>query len=471
MGVPQKLLRNLAMTGSGCHSKSFFKLLKKQLKKGFSLPSLTQKSLIQKSKILKYNLKATIVTIGDEILIGQITDTNSGFIASALDKIGIEICEIISISDNKSHILETFASLQNKVDLVVITGGLGPTKDDITKHTICEYFDDILIRNQAVEDHIVALFEKVLKIPASQVNKDQALVPSKCQVLHNAAGTAPGMWIKKENTVFISLAGVPYEMKGILKDEIIPKIVKEYNRPYIIHKTILTYGQGESIIAERIENWENNLPSFIKLAYLPSLGRVRLRLSARGTDKEVLEKTIQELVISLTAIIGEIIVGFADNETIEVILGRLLTKKNLTISTAESCTGGKIAQIISSVAGSSAYFKGSIISYATQTKVDVLGIPQSFIDKNGVVSAQVAKQMATNIKKIMKTDYAIATTGNAGPSKGDKNAELGTVFIALATPNEVLVQECSFGQPREKVIDRAVNKALEITLKEILKNV
>ena len=416
-------------------------------------------------------MKATIVTIGDEILIGQITDTNSGFIAGALDKIGIEICEIISISDNKKHILETFARLQNKIDLVVITGGLGPTKDDITKHTICEYFNDVLVRNQAVEDHIVALFEKVLKIPASQVNKDQALVPSKCQVLHNTAGTAPGMWIKKENTVFISLPGVPYEMKGILKDEIIPKIVKEYNRPYIIHKTILTYGQGESIIAERIENWENNLPSFIKLAYLPSPGRVRLRLSARGTDKELLEKTIQELVISLTAIIGEIIVGFADNETIEVILGRLLTQKNLTISTAESCTGGKIAQIISSVAGSSAYFKGSIVSYATQTKVDVLGISQSFIDENSVVSSNVAKQMATNIKKIMKTDYAIATTGNAGPSKGDKNAELGTVFIALATPNEVLVQECSFGQPREKVIDRAVNKALEITLKEILKNV
>jgi nicotinamide-nucleotide amidase len=416
-------------------------------------------------------LKATIVTIGDEILIGQIKDTNSGFISKSLDKIGIEIVEIISISDNKNHILDTFSKLQNQVDLVVITGGLGPTKDDITKHTICEYFNDKLIRNQKVEDHIIELFERVLKIPASQVNKDQALVPSMCQVLHNAVGTAPGMWIKKENTVFISLPGVPYEMKSILNNEIIPKLVKEYKRPYIIHKTILTYGQGESIIAERIENWENNLPSFIKLAYLPSPGRVRLRLSARGTDKELLENTIEELVISLTKIIGEIIVGFADEETIEVILGKLLTQKKLSIATAESCTGGKIAQIISSVAGSSKYFKGSIVSYATQTKIDVLGINQAFIDENSVVSANVAKQMAINVKSIMKSDYAIATTGNAGPSIGDQNANLGVVFIALATPTEVIVQECSFGQPREKVIDRAVNKGLEMALKEILKNV
>lgn len=416
-------------------------------------------------------MKATIVTIGDEILIGQITDTNSGFIASALDKIGIEICEIISISDNKNHILETFAKLQNTVELVIITGGLGPTKDDITKHTICEYFNDKLVRNQKVEDHIVNLFEKILKIEASQVNKDQALVPSTCQILHNDVGTAPGMWIKKENTVFISLPGVPYEMKSILHNEIIPKIVKEYERPYILHKTILTYGQGESIIAKRIENWENNLPNSVKLAYLPSPGRVRLRLSTRGKDKILLEKTIEDLVESLTKIIGDIIVGFANDETIEVITGRLLTQKNLTISTAESCTGGKIAQIITSVPGSSEYFKGGIVSYATQTKIDVLGISESYIKENSVVSANVAKQMAINIQKMMKTDYAIATTGNAGPTSGDDNTAIGLVYIALATPNSVIVEECNFGQPRIKVIDRSVNKALEMLMKEILKNV
>jgi nicotinamide-nucleotide amidase len=415
-------------------------------------------------------MKATIVTIGDEILIGQIVDTNSGFIAKSLDKIGVEIHEMISISDNKNHILETFSKLQNLVDLVIITGGLGPTKDDITKHTFCEYFDDILIRNEAVEKHVIDLIERAMKRPASQMNKDQALVPSKCIVLHNQVGTAPGMWMKKENTVYISLPGVPYEMKYILENEIIPKIVKEYERPYIIHKTIMTYGQGESLVAERIENWENDLPDFIKLAYLPSPGRVRLRLSARGTDKEFLEQKIEENVLSLSKIIGDIIVGFDGDETIEVILGRLLSDKKKTLATAESCTGGKIAQVLTSVPGASKYFKGSVVSYATETKISVLGISEQLIKEHSVVSFEVAKAMAISVKKLMKSDYAIATTGNAGPTKGDGNAEIGTVFIAIATPNEVVVEEFDFGQPREKVIDRAVNKAFEMLQKEILKN-
>ncbi len=415
-------------------------------------------------------MKATIVTIGDEILIGQIVDTNSGFIAKSLDKIGVEIHEMISISDTKNHILETFSKLQNQVDLVIITGGLGPTKDDITKHTFCEYFDDKLVRNEAVEKHVIDIIERAMKRPASQMNKDQALVPSKCIVLHNQVGTAPGMWMKKENTVYISLPGVPYEMKYIVENEIIPKIVKEYQRPYIIHKTIMTYGQGESLVAERIENWENNLQEFIKLAYLPSPGRVRLRLSARGTDKEFLEQKIAENVLSLSKIIGDIIVGFDGDETIEVILGRLLQGQNKTLATAESCTGGKIGQVITSVSGASKYFKGSVVSYATETKISVLGLSEQLIKEHSVVSFEVAKAMAIAVKKLMKSDYAIATTGNAGPTKGDGKAEIGTVFIAIATPNEVIVEEFDFGQPREKVIDRAVNKAFEMLQKEILKN-
>ena len=416
-------------------------------------------------------MKAAIITIGDEILIGQIVDTNSGFIAKSLDKIGVDIHEMISISDNKNHILETFAKLQNQVDLVLITGGLGPTKDDITKHTFCEYFEDQLVRNEEVEKHVIELIEKAMNRPASQMNKDQALVPSKCIVLHNAVGTAPGMWMKKENTVYISLPGVPYEMKYIVENGIIPKIVQEYKRPYIIHKTILTYGQGESLVAERIEDWENNLPEFIKLAYLPSPGRVRLRLSARGIDKELLEQKINENVLSLTQLIGDIIVGFEEEETIEVMLGRLLTSKNATLSTAESCTGGKIAQVITSVPGASNYFKGSVVSYATETKISVLGISSELIKEHSVVSFEVAKEMALAAKKMMNTDYAIATTGNAGPSKGDGNSEIGTVFIAIATPNDLIVEEFNFGQPRVKVIDRAVNKAFEMLQKEILKNV
>ena len=414
-------------------------------------------------------MKATIVTIGDEILIGQIVDTNSGYIAKALDKIGVQTTEMLSISDDKNHILDTFASLQDKVDLVIITGGLGPTKDDITKKTFCDYFKDVFVRNQEVEDHIVALFTKLNFIP-TQINKDQALLPSNAQVLKNNYGTAAGMWMKKGKTVFVSMPGVPYEMKGIVNEELIPKIISECKRPYIIHKTILTYGQGESIVAERIENWENNLPEYIKLAYLPSPGRVRLRLTARGENEEVLQKAIQENIQLLTTIIGDIIVGFDEDETIEVIIGRLLREQGKTIATAESCTGGKIAQILTSVAGASNYFRGSVVSYATDTKISVLGVSAQTIEKYTVVSAEVASEMALGIQKLMKADYAIATTGNAGPSKGDADAEVGTVFIALATPSTVFTSAFNFGQPREKVIDRTTNKALEILQKEILKN-
>jgi nicotinamide-nucleotide amidase len=416
-------------------------------------------------------MKAAIVTIGDEILIGQIVDTNSAFIAKSLDRIGVEIHEMVSISDDKKHILDTFLKFQNKVDLVLITGGLGPTKDDITKKTFCDYFEDEMIVNEVVLAHVTKLIEGFYKRTITQINKDQALVPSKCTVLHNQVGTAPGMWMKKENTVFISLPGVPFEMKYLVENEIIPKVVREYKRPYILHKTIMTYGRGESAVAEQIEDWESSLPEFIKLAYLPAPGRVRLRLSARGTDKEFLEKSIEENVLSLAKIIGDIIVGFDDDETLETVVGKLLTQQNKTISTAESCTGGNIAQLLTSVSGASKYFKGSVVSYATETKISVLGISEDLINKYSVVSAEVAKQMAINVKNMMKTDYAIATTGNAGPTKGDSKAELGSVFIALATPNEVIVEEFNFGQPREKVIDRAVNKSMEMLRKEILKNV
>ncbi|TCN51527.1 CinA family nicotinamide mononucleotide deamidase-related protein [Flavobacterium circumlabens] len=414
-------------------------------------------------------MKATIITIGDEILIGQIVDTNSGFIAKSLDRIGVEVHEMISISDDKKHILDTFAQLQNKVDVVVITGGLGPTKDDITKKTFCEYFNDEMVVNPEVLAHVTELIEGFYKRPISQLNKDQALVPSTCTVLHNKVGTAPGMWMKKENTVFISLPGVPYEMKYLVENEIIPRIINEYKRPYIIHKTILTYGQGESLVAERIEEWENNLPDFIKLAYLPNPGRVRLRLSARGIDKEVLEEALEANIKALDAIIHDIIVGYEENETIEAVVGKLLTKQNKTIATAESFTGGKIASILSAVPGASNYFKGSVVSYATEAKVNVLGVSQDIIDQYSVVSAEVASAMALNVKEILKTDYAIATTGNAGPAKGDSDAEIGTVFIALATPDGIITEEFNFGQPREKVIDRATIKSLEILQKEILK--
>jgi len=414
-------------------------------------------------------MKAAIVTIGDEILIGQIVDTNSSYIAKALDKIGIATHEMLSISDDKQHILDTFHSLQNKVEVIIVTGGLGPTKDDITKKTFCDYFQDSLVENEAVLAHVKSIIEGFYKRPITQINREQALVPTKAKVLFNQVGTAPGMWMEKENTVFISLPGVPYEMKYLIDNEVIPNLVQKFERPYIVHQTIMTYGRGESMIAEQIEDWENNLPHFIKLAYLPSPGKVRLRLTARGGNEELLKNEIKQQVEKLDLLIGDVIVGYNEDDPIEVVLGRLLTKNNLTISTAESCTGGKIAATLTAVSGASNYFKGSVVSYATETKINVLGIDNEFVEKYGVVSTEVASEMVKSVQKIMTSDYAIATTGNAGPAKGDAHADLGTVFIAIATPNAVFTEEFNFGQPREKVVDRAVSKALELIYKEILK--
>ncbi|CCG53961.1 CinA-like protein [Flavobacterium indicum GPTSA100-9 = DSM 17447] len=415
-------------------------------------------------------MKAAIITIGDEILIGQIVDTNSSYIAKALDKIGIATQEMLSISDDKQHILSTLKYVQNKFDVVLVTGGLGPTKDDITKKTFCDYFEDHLVENVEVLAHVKDLIESFYKRPITQLNKDQALVPSKCKVLFNKMGTAPGMLMEHEETIFVSLPGVPYEMKYLIDNEVIPYLVQKFERPYIVHKTILTYGRGESLVAEQIEEWENQLPQFIKLAYLPSPGRVRLRLTARGKNEELLKQTIEDQIQLLIPLIGDIIVGYDEEETIEVVVGRKLKEKMVTLATAESCTGGKIAEMLTSVAGASTYFKGGLIPYETEMKTKLLHVKKETIDAFTVVSAEVAKEMALNSKTIFNSDYAIATTGNAGPTKGDSVAEIGTVYIALATPKEVLVEEFNFGQPREKVIDRAVTKALEMVYKEILKN-
>lgn len=420
--------------------------------------------------IYRYKMKASIVTIGDEILIGQVVDTNSSFIAKALEKIGVKVHEMQSVSDDRQHILQTLSQLEKNVDIVIITGGLGPTKDDITKKTLCEYFGDELVVDQNVLAHVVDIIERAFNRPASQINKDQALVLSKSTVLFNKVGTAPGTWMERNETVFISLPGVPYEMKYLMENEVIPRLITRFKRPYIVHKTILTYGVGESLLAERIEHWEDNLPEFIKLAYLPSPGRVRLRLSASGLDEFLLHREIKSQIEKLELIIKNDIVGYDDEETLEVVLGKLLTERNLTIGTAESCTGGSVAATLTSVVGSSAYFKGGIVSYATEAKINLLGIPSEVIEKHSVVSEAVALEMAARAQKILNVDYAIATTGNAGPAKGESDASVGTVFIGIATPEGVYAEEFNFGQPREKVVDRAVNKALEKIYKEILKN-
>ena len=415
-------------------------------------------------------MNAAIITIGDEILIGQITDTNSVYIAKELNKIGVSVNEIVSISDQKEHILKTLKNYQDKVDFVFITGGLGPTKDDVTKTTFCEYFNDTLIEDKEVLAHVTHIIENIMQRPITPINKAQALVPSKAKVIFNKVGTAPCMYMQQNKTTYISLPGVPFEMKYIIDNEIIPLIKEKYKRPYIIHKTLLTYGVGESLLAEQLENIENNLPNNIKLAYLPSPGRVRLRLSAKGDNKENLEKDISNVVNAISEILKDVIIGFNEDETLDYVVANLLKLKNKTLATAESCTGGKISQILTATAGASAYFKGSVVAYATQSKTDILNIDEEIIKKHSVVSKEVATEMALQAKKIFNTDYTIATTGNAGPLKGDSQKEVGTVCIAIASPKKIICEEFNFGNVREKVIDKAVNKAFEMLRKEILKN-
>ena len=414
-------------------------------------------------------MKAEIITIGDEILIGQIVDTNSQWIGTELNKIGVSVYQISSIQDDKQHILNALKEAQERVDIVIITGGLGPTKDDITKHTIAEYFNDTLALNEEVVQHIKDLFAKY-NIPFSESNRLQGMVPTKATYLKNEYGTAPGMWFFENNTVFVSLPGVPSEMKGLMENEVLPKIRKEFQLPFIIHKTLITYGQGESVVAERIEDFENNLPNFIKLAYLPDFGSVRLRLSAKGNHKKILEDTLQEKIDELYQLIPDIISGFDDGGKIEDRIGILLKEKGKTVSTAESLTGGKIAATLVSVAGSSTYYKGSIISYAAETKINLLGVSSKTIKKHSVVSKEVAVEMAKGAKEKLKTNYAIAVTGNAGPSTDNTDKSVGVVFIAIATDSAVFVEEFNFGKPRGRVIDKTVNKSLQLLLKEILKN-
>ncbi|WP_350287619.1 competence/damage-inducible protein A [uncultured Croceitalea sp.] len=414
-------------------------------------------------------MQAEIITIGDEILIGQIVDSNSAFISKELNRIGVSVYQITSVQDDNAHILQALKEANTRSQLVIVTGGLGPTKDDITKHTLCEYLADTLVQNKEVLAHIEMLFEKYISTPISEINRLQALVPSRAEVLKNEFGTAPGMWMEKNGTVFVSLPGVPFEMKGLMTNYVVPKIIERYERPHIIHKTIMTYGLGESAIAERIEVWENHLPQQIKLAYLPSLGSVRLRLSAKGSDKEAIQTMVNNETKKLYPLIGEIIFGEEEDESIEALLAKLLTDRGMTLATAESFTGGKIAQQITALPGASKYFKGTIVSYATETKIKVLGVDEGLIQEYSVVSEKVACAMAKNVRQILETDFAIATTGNAGPSKGDSDESVGTVFIAISTPEQTFAQRFTMGNHRERIVQKSVNKAFELLQKEIIK--
>ena len=414
-------------------------------------------------------MNARIITIGDEILIGQIVDTNATFIAQELNKIGVSVTEILTVQDQSGAIYNALKSAQNKVSLVIVTGGLGPTKDDITKAVLCEYFEDQLIENQEVLVHIKMLFEKYITTKMNPSNLTQALLPSKALVLKNNYGTAPGMWMQKEQTSFVFLPGVPFEMKSLMSESVIPKIVSDFDRPHIIHKTIQTYGLGESAIAEIISDWEDALPAHIKLAYLPSLGKVRLRLSAVGLNREKLDKEVMDLVTEVMPMLGGIVYGLETEDLIEVVVAKTLTLKKQTLAVAESCTGGQLAAALTALPGASAFFKGGVVAYETEQKINILGVHAPLIEAHSVVSKEVATEMALGVQKLMNADFAIATTGNAGPTKGDSDAAVGTVCIAVAHPKGVFSEVFSMGNHRERIVKKAVNKALELLQKEIIK--
>ncbi|REE24373.1 nicotinamide-nucleotide amidase [Winogradskyella pacifica] len=414
-------------------------------------------------------MQAEIITIGDEILIGQIVDTNSAFLGKELNKFGISIYQITSIQDDKAHILKALKEAEENADIIIITGGLGPTKDDITKHTICEYFNDTLIEDKAVLTNVEQIFSKYSAAPLLEVNKQQALVPSKATVLMNHNGTAPGMWLEKNGKVFVSLPGVPFEMKALITEQVIPKLIGKFKFPYIMHKTLLTYGLGESALAERIATWEDHLPNFIKLAYLPSLGRVRIRLSAKAFDKVMVDAELHNQINLLLPQIKDVFIGYEEDESIEAVIGKQLTEMGRTLAVAESCTGGRIAKSFTENAGASAYFKGGVVTYASESKVKILDVSEDDIKNHSVVSKQVAETMAKNVRLLFDSDYAISTTGNAGPLKGDSDVEVGTVWIAIASKDDVYSEVFNFGNLREKVIVRASNKAFEMLQKFFLK--
>lgn len=405
---------------------------------------------------------SAIVTIGDELLIGQVIDTNSSWIAQQLNFIGIKVEERVSVADDANAIRATLDRLLQRVDYIFITGGLGPTKDDITKHTLTQYFGDVLVNHQPSLDNIERMF-KAYGRTVNPVNIQQAMLPSKARIVVNKNGTAAGMWFQKDGKSVISMPGVPYEMKGMMSDEILPAIQQE-NNITIYHKTICTQGIGESWLAERIEDIENELPAYIKLAYLPAPAQVRLRLSAYGEAKE------SELNIFLKRIVervGDYVYGF-DTDTLPVVIGRILRDKGNTLSVAESCTGGYISHLITSIPGSSAYFKGAVVSYANEIKINQLNIEEDLLHKHGAVSKEVVEQMALGALKNLKSDFAMATSGIAGPDGGSAEKPVGLVWIAVASKDGIFSKEFKFGDNRERTILMASLTAMNLLRKEFL---
>ncbi|MGV0755255.1 CinA family nicotinamide mononucleotide deamidase-related protein [Empedobacter brevis] len=406
-------------------------------------------------------IKATLVTIGDELLIGQIVDTNSAFIAQQLNKIGIEPEEILSVQDKMNHIIEAFERGVSKSDVIIVTGGLGPTKDDKTKAALCQFLNCELVREEKIIENIVRLFtERGYTRELNHLNQDQALIPKKSTFIQNCYGTAPCLWTNIEDKIIINLPGVPFEMKGLMRDEIIPRLQKQFDTEVIVHRDILVSGIPESDLAILVDEWENSLPDFIHLAYLPNRTSIDLRFSASGTDEIFLNNEIQKQINQFKSIAGKFLISEYSGK-VQQVLGDILKQKGLTISTAESCTGGNIATLITSVSGSSAYYFGTVVSYATSVKTSVLGVNQHDIDEFTVVSEQVAEQMAKGVRKQFNTKLSVSTTGVAGPNKGEDGKEVGQVWISVTDGERTLNKNYFYPYlDREDFIKIVSNNAL-----------
>ncbi|MEG1864509.1 MAG: competence/damage-inducible protein A [Alistipes sp.] len=410
-------------------------------------------------------MKATILTIGDEILIGQIVDTNSVSIARHLNAAGIVVHEKTSIGDDRTQIIEAVERSLSSSNVVIITGGLGPTKDDITKKTLAALFDSELITNQAVADHV----ERMLTargIEFNELNRAQSLVPACCTVLFNTHGTAPGMWFERDGRVVVSLPGVPFEMEHLMQDEVMPRLKAHFALRQIVHRTLITAGLAESMLAKAIEAWENALPAYLKLAYLPNPGSVRLRLSAYEVEGDGAAQEIEQQFNALRTIIPDYIIGY-ETATVQELVHKTLTERQLTLATAESCTGGTIATRFTAMPGASAYFLGGVVAYSNAVKSDLLGVNSADIARYGAVSKEVARQMAEGARRVTGADYALATTGIAGPTGGTDAKPVGTVWIAVATPRRTVTLCRPCGTDRGQIIDRATAFAISLLRDEL----
>lgn len=417
-------------------------------------------------------INASIITIGDELLIGQTIDTNSAFIGTELNKIGIWVRRRIAIGDVKEEILQILKEQSKESQIIIITGGLGPTADDITKPSLCEYFGAKLKTDESVLQNIKSIFEKIRKnTPNMNVmlerNLKQAEVPDTCKVLPNLRGTAPGMWFEKDGVIYVSLPGVPNEMMGLMEQSVLPALAAHFTLPAIVHKTLVTFGQGESLIAETLADFENSLPAHIKLAYLPNYGSVKLRLTGKGDNKETLTDEVEKHFGAMKKLVGEFAVADEDI-TMQEAVAKLLNKHKLFVGTAESCTGGYLAHLFTSRPGSSNSFKGSIVSYANEAKENILGVQHSTIVTHGAVSEETVTEMITGALQTLNVDYAIATSGILGPDGGTQQKPVGTVWIAVGNRNKILAQKFFFRFDRRRNTELTANNALNLLRKFIM---